>query len=474
MFIIFFLIFVFVFSIYENFFVWLIFLFICLTFVFLFNFFLKKIDIQLYVVKLIFAFLISMFCVLKFNFDFDNLKQNNSINNTTWVVLQKLSDKSYSFEIWKNQQYILFSKNDYFVWDILFVYWKIKYIESNFDFFSFYFEKINLRKQDYNSYLFMKKYFWTIYEQKSFKIGENQLWVVQKTRNYLKNSLIKTYWENTYSAILNWFLIWDKSMIEERLYDKIVKSWIVHILVVSWWNISILFGVLMILLFFIPFYLRVWVILSLIIFYSMICWTDSSVLRWTLMWVISYFSIFWWINIHISKLLKICIFLMLALNPYFLVYDVWFLLSFWAIYWIIYFLHILENFEIDTKSMFKTIIFSTIWASIWTFFILIFFFWVFNIFSLIANILVIPLCSFIIILWFLNILFVNFLNFWIWVYLIKFMLDYIIFVSEISSKYWIYYIVETLYFKILIIFVILFFLWLIEYVNNPKNLIFEK
>jgi competence protein ComEC len=90
-------------------------------------------------------------------------------------------------------------------------------------------------------------------------------------------------------------------------------------------------------LFFIPFYIRLGLILLTIIGYSLICGLDSSVFRAVLMGGMSMVALFRGREVNIRRLLSISAIIMLSINPYFLAYDVGFLLSYSAIIGLIYF-----------------------------------------------------------------------------------------------------------------------------------------
>lgn len=110
-----------------------------------------------------------------------------------------------------------------------------------------------------------------------------------------------------------------------------IDSGLVHIIAVSGGNVVMLTVFLSFLFFFIPFYLRTGVIILCIIGYGMLCGADSSVVRAVLMGSLSLIALFRGKEIPIWRLLSIVFVLMLLVNPYYLVYDVGFLMSFGAV-----------------------------------------------------------------------------------------------------------------------------------------------
>ena len=132
-------------------------------------------------------------------------------------------------------------------------------------------------------------------------------------------------------------LIGDKSQIPESEYQNFIDSGLVHLVAVSGGNILMIVVFLQCILFFLPFYVRLGVILCTIVGYSLVCGLDSSVFRAVLMGGMNMVALFRGREINIWRLLSISALFMLLVNPYFLVYDTGFLLSYAALIGIIYF-----------------------------------------------------------------------------------------------------------------------------------------
>ena len=97
------------------------------------------------------------------------------------------------------------------------------------------------------------------------------------------------------------------------------------------------------LLFFLPYYIRLGVIILTIIGYGLVCGLDSSVFRAVIMGGMSMIALFWGREIDVRRLLSRSCIMMLVINPYFLAYDSGFLLSYSALIGIIYFDNINKN-----------------------------------------------------------------------------------------------------------------------------------
>ena len=97
------------------------------------------------------------------------------------------------------------------------------------------------------------------------------------------------------------------------------------------------------LLFFLPYYIRLGVVILTIIGYGLVCGLDSSVFRAVIMGGMSMIALFWGREIDVRRLLSRSCIMMLVINPYFLAYDSGFLLSYSALIGIIYFDNINKN-----------------------------------------------------------------------------------------------------------------------------------
>jgi len=107
------------------------------------------------------------------------------------------------------------------------------------------------------------------------------------------------------------------------------------------------------------------------------------------------------------------IFIMSLWNPMLLWWDVWFHLSILAVIWIIYLVKIFEKFTENVRNLFwiKEIILMTISASVMTFPLISYHFWMVSLVSPVANLLVAPLTPLAMLFWFLSVIASFFYNF---------------------------------------------------------------
>ncbi len=326
---------------------------------------------------------------------------------------------------WKT--YALNSEKDYHIWDILYLSANQKDLDFS-NIFSLSWNAIFTKEFwnydfNYDKRLFMKWVDGTMYEKTSFKADCDEdcsnftmqwksphfepLGKIDKIRARMQNTVISIFWENKYSWLLLGLFIGDKSMIPSDNYNTFVDSWLVHIIAVSGGNIAMVLILLSFLLSFLPFYVRNGFLIVWIIFYAMICGSDASVFRAAVMWSLTLIALFWWREISIRRSMMYAFMAILIFNPFSLWYDIGFILSFGAIVWIVLFQKFSQNLVEKRKEkkkwkkkeksdffdckFWKEYLVPTIWASLWTAPILIFFMnWV-NLVGILLNVIIVPI-----------------------------------------------------------------------------------
>ncbi len=254
---------------------------------------------------------------------------------------------------------------------------------------------------EYTNYLMMKGISWKIYANKIYKNHQDAMPFYKKIRSYVKDKIDNIYIDTHYKALVLGLFIGDKSFLSDKLYDEFIYSWLVHIIVVSWGNIMFLIIFLSFLLFFLPFYVRIVVIWICVIVYAMVAGFDSSVVRATIMWVLSLIALFFGRLSDTKRLLAFAFMLMLIINPYFLLYDLGFILSFLAIFWILAFNFFKSTWKMYIKWLsyfYNNYILPTIWASLLTAPAILLFTKKVNALVFVSSILVVPLVPFLILI----------------------------------------------------------------------------
>lgn len=249
---------------------------------------------------------------------------------------------------------------------------------------------------------------------------------IKHIKKVIQQEVIEAYGKNKVSGLVLGMLIGDRSQIPESEYQDFIDSGLVHLVAVSGGNILMIVVFLHFILFFLPFYIRVGVILVTITGYGLLCGLDSSVFRAVLMGGLSMIALFRGREVNIWRLMSMSALVMLLINPYFLVYDVGFLLSYSALVGIVYIEETRdkEAGKMDSgrnpgrrnegtvardqepgpkflvpvvKYIYKQYLSPSIGASIGIFPIIIFFMGKINLISILGNLLVLPIIPFIMI-----------------------------------------------------------------------------
>ncbi len=398
-------------------------------------------------------------------------------------------------------KYIINTSNKYQIWDKLRLAW---YINSVSMIQNKWFSGMWNREFDYDRRLIMKWYMWNIYENNSVLLDTKQsdnLWLISNIKKSLQSNIVDAYGDGENAWLILGMLIWDKSQISKSDYQNFIDSGLVHIIAVSWGNIIMIVVFLSFILFFLPFYLRNLVILIAIIWYSLVCGLDSSVLRAVIFGGLGILALFAGREMNFWRSVWLVFIVMLLVNPYFLLYDLWFLLSFGAVMGLKIFnqnttnnssqsdLQIDKNLSTDKATggwgfvssiyitiqkriiiiliyIYKNYIRPSVWANIGIISIIIFFMWKINLIWFVSNLFVLPIVPFVMIYGFVSVYLYELFPWEGWVWLPNLLIDYIYRVSKISADYGIYLSVDDYIIKYLIL--ILFILWLIKYLVKNK------
>ena len=397
---------------------------------------------------------------------------------------------------WKT--YALNSEKDYHIWDILF----LSATQKDLDFsniFSLSWNAIFTKEFwnydfNYDKWLFMKWVHGSMYEKVSIKADCDEdcseftmqwksphfepLGKIDRIRARMQNTVISIFWENKYSWLLLGLFIGDKSMIPSDNYNTFVNSWLVHIIAVSGGNIAMVLILLSFLLWFLPYYVRNGFLIMWIIFYAMICGNDSSVFRAAVMWILTLVALFRGREISIRRSMMYAFMTILIFNPFSLWYDIGFILSFGAIVWIVLFQKFSQNLVEKRKEkkkwnkkeksdffdckFWKEYLVPTIWASLWTAPILIFFMnWV-NLVGIVLNIIIVPIIPIVTIYGFISLILSLIIKRNIRIRPEKLLMDIIYGLSEFWAKYAIFLQSGEIWKKYVVV-ILFVWLWIFAY-----------
>ncbi len=392
------------------------------------------------------SFLVNQELIIK-----DKLQKNKYVVKDTFSKNFILQNSLWRYQIWDKILVNWYKKPSQLSWNNFQEYIKTYFIKNNtMDLWN------NIKKIwkfDYNMRLIMKWYSGIIYAKKDRRIWKTKISLSLKIKKSLSKQIQKTFknYNKKYSGFLMWLLIWDKSSLDQNVYKQFINSWIVHIIAVSGGNIIMIIVFLNFILFFLPFKIRIFSILSIVVYYSFICGLDSSVVRATIMWWLWLFALLSGHTTNIWRFLQIAFVIMLIINPFSIIYDLGFILSFLAIVWILIFAkftikipEIIPKYKKISIIIFNNYLLPTLWATIFTMPAILIYIWQFNIMGIIANLLVLPFIPFLMIYWLIvsllsnlsildNTLLINLL-----VKLEVFVMDWVFWISKLFSEMLVY------------------------------------
>lgn len=189
---------------------------------------------------------------------------------------------------------------------------------------------------DYDGWMYMQGLHWSLYDDTPLIIGQDPVDTRTTLRTTIKEHIIQVLWSDTVWALWLGMLIGERSLFEKTVYQSFIESGLVHLVAVSGGNIAIMIALASLVLFWVPFYIRMILLIIVVLWYSYLVGTDSSVIRATLMALLTLVALFPGRQLSIWRLLSYARVLMLLRNPYYLVYDLWFLLSFGALLGIVW------------------------------------------------------------------------------------------------------------------------------------------
>lgn len=183
-----------------------------------------------------------------------------------------------------------------------------------------------------------------------------------------------------------------KSSLGEQLEIDFRRVGLIHIVVLSGYNITIISVAILAILFFLPLKIRLLVGLFSISIFAILVGSGATVIRASIMSAIAIFGQIFHKKYDVNKALFIAGIIMIFLNPYILLYDPSFQLSFLATYGLINFSDKIKNLLkfLPEKFGFKEIVVSTIATQIAVFPLLSKMIGEISVISLLANIITLP------------------------------------------------------------------------------------
>jgi len=260
--------------------------------------------------------------------------------------------------------------------------------------------------------------------------------VLLKLKYRFVSAIWSLYWD-THWSLVSWMLLGDISPMTKDEYEWFLGSSLVHLVAVSWGNLVFVAALLTILLFFLPFYLRIVLVFIFVWLYSWLVGFDSSVFRALVMFGLVYGARgSWRISSITTSMIYAWVFL-LCINPYMLLYDLGFILSFWALAWILISAKVIEKSQNFFQRCVKNYLLPSIWASFWTYPILLYFTWSINLLGIAWNIVVVPFVPLIMVLSLLSLLFNWSLLGNLVLSTSRYLLSSLLYISDRSNTWWV-------------------------------------
>lgn len=244
---------------------------------------------------------------------------------------------------------------------------------------------------DFERYAYFHGWYGRIFLTNFEKIHTWRKWYIYFMQERWK-WLFESYFPRDVAWTLLGMTIGSIELIESGLKKAFIESGTSHILVVSGANIAFLIILVSFFMKYLPLS-RIWrngIIISIVLFYGTLVWWEVSVVRATIMWILSY-SIVEYGGSGSSKSILILAWIILILyEPLSPIYDAGFGLSFGATLGILLFEKPLSNYfsQIHTPKVIISLITVSLWALFGSLPILIYHFGEIALGSLVANILI--------------------------------------------------------------------------------------
>ncbi len=197
-----------------------------------------------------------------------------------------------------------------------------------------------------------------------------------------------------YAAYTNGILLGSRQDIPQSIKDSFSRTSTSHILAISGYNITIIAEALLAVLVLVMRRKRAfWVSVVAILLFTILTGASASVVRAAIMGLLLLFANGYGRLYDAKNGIALAAALMVVLNPFVLVFDIGFQLSFLAVLGLIYFYPILENKfkKLPETAGLKESLLMTVSAQALVFPLIIYYFNQFSLVSLPANILVLPL-----------------------------------------------------------------------------------
>lgn len=210
-------------------------------------------------------------------------------------------------------------------------------------------------------------------------------------KGFLEIKIYKLYFEPEASFVAG-LLLGSRKGMPQVLADAFQATGLTHIVAISGYNISLIVALMFTLASFLPLKTRVVATTLAIVLFVILVGASAAVVRAGIMGVITLWGLFWGSRSQVFFTLLWSAVLMVLMNPYTLIYDVGFQLSFTSTLGLLVFVPMLESFvpKAERFSLLREALLLTLAAQIGTLPLILFHFGRLAVLSPIANVLVAP------------------------------------------------------------------------------------
>lgn len=221
-----------------------------------------------------------------------------------------------------------------------------------------------------------------------------------KLHHRLSLTLWSIYTSRT-SGLLQGMIVWGRSQMSQDEYGDFIDSWLVHLIAVSGSNILMIVLFLGLVLFWVPYYLRIWTTLLVVVGYSVLCGLDSSVFRALVMGCTMLCALMVGRRVSVWRAMLYALCILIVTNPWMLLYDLGFHLSFAALIGIV----VVDRWRRiwGRKSPILTYLLPSFGAAFGVFPVLLLSLWVINLLSPFVNLIVVPFVPILLLGWLLGV-----------------------------------------------------------------------
>ena len=159
---------------------------------------------------------------------------------------------------------------------------------------------------------------------------------IDQVRGKLKGIIYEIYPKDA-AVFLWWLLLWARESMNRELSENFNRSWLTHIIAVSWYNITIIVVFISFLFKYFPLPIRTIATTVFVILFVLLVGPSAAVLRAWIMWMLWYYVLISWRRSSLITVVLFTLTLMTLYSPLMLTYDISMHLSFLAVIWIMYF-----------------------------------------------------------------------------------------------------------------------------------------